>query len=356
MPDSFQQEAFLLLLRQGLWNNQEDSSKLFPLSPGDWSAIYNMAVKQTVQGIVYDGIMQLPAEHRPPRQLLIKWTVVIDSLERINRQHQAAQNILAKIFETEPDIKYQILKGQSIAKFYPNPLHRLCGDIDLYFGNEEQTEKANKRIEEKGIPVQRANGGEASYTINGVYIEHHSHLLDIHNPLLKKTSKKWEQEKFQSTNQLPIATHLLLSTHILKHWIDLGIGIRQLCDAAITLKALHDSTDKKELYYTCRQFNVLKWSKLLYSLLNKHLGLQDKYLPFPCKANPDAMMREILESGNFGHGDTRYGNRPQGKWKSKWHTWKIVYNKLHISLRYATSETIWWLTLLIYARLKEYFK
>ena len=53
--------------------------------------------------------------------------------------------------------------------------------------------------------------------------------------------------------------------------------------------------------------------------------------------------------------DERFGNRPEGKWKSKWHTWKIVSNKLHLSAVYAPYETWHWLTGLIGFRIKELF-
>lgn len=350
-----QKEAFMQLLRQGLWEKQEENNNIFPLSAEEWQTLYEMSIVQTVQGIIYDGIRYLSPEHRPPRQLLLRWVAQIDIMERRNKQQISTQEIINQIFTTQPAIKYQILKGQGIAAHYPNPLHRHCGDIDLYFCGDEETEKANRRIESLGIMVTRGKGGESSYILNNVEIEHHSHLLDLNNPLLKKEQKQWERERFATIDIIPtpIANHLLISTHILKHWIDLGIGLRQLCDAAIMLKALHEQTDKEELRHTLRKFNILSWSKLLYSLLNKHIGLPKEYLPFRCNANPDAMMEEIWESGNFGHGDTRYGKRPEGKWKSKMHTLKIVSNKLHISLRYATSETLWWLALLAYTRAKE---
>lgn len=50
------QKAFMLLLRQGLWDRQEDCSALFPLDEKEWNEIHSMARKQTVQGIIYDGI------------------------------------------------------------------------------------------------------------------------------------------------------------------------------------------------------------------------------------------------------------------------------------------------------------
>ena len=46
------QKAFMLLLRQGLWDRQEDCSALFPLDEKEWNEIHSMARKQTVQGII----------------------------------------------------------------------------------------------------------------------------------------------------------------------------------------------------------------------------------------------------------------------------------------------------------------
>ena len=82
------QKAFMLLLRQGLWDRQEDCSALFPLDEKEWNEIHSMARKQTVQGIIYDGIRLLPTEAVPPRKVLLGWMVEVDTLERVNRQHR----------------------------------------------------------------------------------------------------------------------------------------------------------------------------------------------------------------------------------------------------------------------------
>ena len=355
MLDNRLKQAFLVLLRQGLWSRKETATNLFPLTSEEWMQIYDMAVKQTVQGIVYDGISLLPKEWQAPRTILIRWTVAIDQLERMNRQQNTLLNTLPQIFGQEPAIPYQVLKGQGIAAHYPKPQHRICGDIDLYFGNEEQTEKANQRIESLGIQVERGKNGESNYILNGVLIEHHAHLIDLHYN--KKELKQWEANRFRQGKQTPdaVANHLLLSTHILKHLVNEGIGLRQLCDAAMALVRLSEVTDKQELEQLSRQWYIYRWNQLLYALLVKHIGMPEEYLPFPTRVNPDKLMDEVWESGNFGHGDKRFGNRPEGKWKSKWHTWKIVSNKFHLSAVYAPHETWHWLSGLIAVRLKELF-
>lgn len=350
--------AFLLLLRQGLWGKPEATDGLFPLTPQEWNRLYAMAVKQTVQGIVYDGIALLPVAQQPPRPFYIQWTVAIDTLERMNRQQQLLIEVFGHIFlaSSKRPIPFKVIKGQNVGCYYRNPLHRLCGDIDLYFGNEARTEEANHRIEQSGIPVERKLNGESGYTLEGVVIEHHSHLIDLH--YAAKELQEWESLQFQHPGQglPPTATHLLLSTHILKHLINEGIGLRQLCDVAMALVALHGQTDPQELAVLSRRWSIYKWNQLLYALLVKYLGLPQEYLPFPARYNPDRLMDEIWASGNFGHGDERFGQRPEGKWRSKWHTWKIVSNKLHLSAVYAPRETWAWLWGLFKVRFVELFK
>lgn len=323
------QKAFMLLLRQGLWDRQEDCSALFPLDEKEWNEIHSMARKQTVQGIIYDGIRLLPTEAVPPRKVLLGWMVEVDTLERVNRQHRETIKALQQIYVQSPSIPFLLLKGIGTADFYPHPEHRIAGDIDLWFGNKTQTEQANQRMEKLGLPVKRGTNGEASCLINRVLIEHHSRLIELHNPFLQKEIRQWEAGVFtNSQGKLPSeANHLLLSTHILKHLINEGIGLRQLCDIAMAFNALHSVTNKNELECICRKWHIHRWNRLLYALLIKYLGVPADLLPFSTSLCPDKLMQEIWESGNFGHRDERYGERPTGKWANKRYTLKRIFHK-----------------------------
>ena len=111
MLDNRLLQAFFLLLRQGLWNRKESTGSLFPLTPEDWKQLYEMAVKQTVQAIVYDGVRLLDKEHQPPRGMLIQWTVTIDHIERKNKQHLDTLRVLAQYFTHQAPLPFLLLKG-----------------------------------------------------------------------------------------------------------------------------------------------------------------------------------------------------------------------------------------------------
>lgn len=124
----------------------------------------------------------------------------------------------------------------------------------------------------------------------------------------------------------------------------------------MAFNALHSVTNKNELECICRKWHIHRWNRLLYALLIKYLGVPADLLPFSTSLCPDKLMQEIWESGNFGHGDERYGERPTGKWANKRYTLKRIFHKMHLSLGYAFDETFWWLAGLALLRFKEMIK
>ena len=64
------EKQLLALLKVGLWEISVESS-LFDKEV-DWKAIIKLSKEQTVSGIVYDGMLSLPQELRPPRIVLLQ--------------------------------------------------------------------------------------------------------------------------------------------------------------------------------------------------------------------------------------------------------------------------------------------
>ena len=71
---------------------------------------------------------------------------------RIEQSHAVLNDRLTRLvpmFQAE-GINAILLKGQGMARYYPNPLRRQCGDIDLYIGMEDY-DKACELVETWGI-------------------------------------------------------------------------------------------------------------------------------------------------------------------------------------------------------------
>lgn len=303
--------ALLYLLQTGLWGEQELGNE-FPLSAKQWRELYVYAQKHTIEGIVLDGIQFLPSALFPPRDLLMKWMVRIDQIERRNQEmNRCIQEQLS--FFNAHQLKPVLLKGQGVASLYARPDHRICGDIDWYFEGRDHYLKARTLLKEKGLYINDTAGFSSAYLWRNVLTEHHTRMFDIHNPLsfsfLDRLQKQYRPVQLKNAETAtgilipaPIMMALQVNVHILKHLLSFGVGLRQLCDSAQIYLAFKDEIDGLALKKIYKTLGILKWVHLLHAVLVKFLGLPVAYLPFelPKNINADWMMDEILKSGNFG--------------------------------------------------------
>lgn len=344
--------AMLFLLKGALWGQAKLPENVFPLSTQEWVSVYIMAGMQAVLGTAFQGLSILPKEFLPPAVLGAYWRKGVAQTERTNVLADAAIYNLQKLFQ-EGNLPIMVLKGQGVGSFYRQPFFRQCGDIDLFFGSMEAADRAADFVESKGYKVSRGMDSDSNFGFQGIFIEIHSRIVEQHNYFTRKYLRKLEEEAFQKgmtvtrdkvSFQIPpaVMNHLLQSTHILKHLLNEGIGLRQLCDAAMSLHTLKDQTDAQELVRIFKKCDVYHWSKLLYALLVKYLDLPVEDLPMETHENPDKLMEEIWTTGNFGVMDERWGTRPEGEWKGRMHTARRILTKMWRFGKYAKLEVISW--------------
>ncbi|UIR55995.1 nucleotidyltransferase family protein [Sphingobacterium sp. SRCM116780] len=343
--------AFFYLLQAGLWEEENTLSPVFPLNLQEWEFLYRQSMEQTVEGIIYDGLQRLPIHQQPPRDLLLKWLVRIEHIERRNTWMNMIIGQQVQFFANH-QIDIVLLKGQGLAQYYPKPLHRICGDIDWYFPMEKMYDKANQLILDQGLNLSYTAGYSSNYIWNTCDVEHHQRLFDLHNPFCKNFLKKLEkkEQKNKTSKQIngvslpipaPLINVLQVNSHILKHLLSFGIGMRQLCDAAILYYALKKEINGMALQRIYRKLGIEKWVDQLHHVLVHYIGLPQEDLPYALsQQSADWMMEDILLSGNFGFHDERYrqaeeqnkGNRVQVK--------KRLWNRFTTYFPYAPIEAI----------------
>lgn len=356
--------ALFVLLRAGLWEKSPEDQSLFPLSGTSWRRIFDLAKRQTVVGIVYDGLCRLPDSLMPPEEVLLHWVAEISAIETRNRRTNAALAELYSLFGSH-GLNPVLLKGQGVSLLYGHPLLRACGDIDFYFPTREEHEYATTVIGKQIRTVGRKADGSLYYEWQGIEVEHHSRLLDISNPFIqdyldgKKHEWGYEKALLSPENVVevivpsPQLNLLLLNTHIMKHAMGWGIGLRQLCDMARACYRLHDKVDATAMEEFCHRTGIGKWSRLLHSFLTDYLGLPPVFSPYQGDTLlPRPLLEIVMKSGNFGNSIREKSVGSQSVWKRKMNTSFSFLRNIRFSCAYMPGETFWTYTQLLAGQFK----
>lgn len=356
ITDSIIKDSFLTLLRMGLWGKREESLLHFPLDEQQWNVVWEIAVSQTVEGIVYEGVLLLPVELMPPQALLLRWVARMDTIERYNKKLREVCSILQKGFRGN-GITCILLKGLGLGANYNNPNARVGGDIDLYFPKESFFEQANKLVASKKVKVHKGDHHSTLYSFRGVMVEHHTRMIDIFNPFVRKYLKQIQADELEKCLSLRIEdvditipsnvlAHVQANAHILKHYMGFGVGLRQFCDVARLSVVSDIMANKSRLQTIYKEIGLERWMRLVYTFLVENLGLPAECSLYPLKENSDTkkLLRDILESGNFGFHDMRFreenARRTDRYIKRDSIVRRIVPHILFL-MRYVPQEVFW---------------
>jgi len=349
-------DAFFYLLKLGLWGSKNDSMQFPVLNNNEWSLIYEIAVSQTVEGLVYEGILSLPNMYYPPYEILLRWTAKIDSIERFNKKVRFTLSNLSEGL-AKSNISFILLKGLGLAENYRNPLLRVSGDLDLYFTDINNYNKANSLLLTKGCIIKKGDHNSTFYTFNNVEVEHHTKMIDVYNPFLQKYIKKLIESELPKFKEIEInnryilipsylISHVQANAHILKHYMGFGIGLRQICDVARLCYMKEESFDGNELKMVYSKLGLSKWTNVLHNILVKDLGLDPSKLPYAIESDykTDSIICDILNSGNFGFHDIRFRETDVTRLKSNQKRDRIyqrVIPHIYKLMKLTPSEVFW---------------
>ena len=170
----------LNLLRCGLWE-EDVNLPLFASNKANWPGLFELAQKQAVTGVVFDALKHLPAELQPPRALYLQWCGLVAKIETRN---ELMNKVIGALNETLRgyEISPVLLKGQGVARYYRNPLRRICGDIDIYVSPEE-FDRAQLCLRDSGAELLAYQEEKhAEYRFGGEALELHHVMNRFKNP------------------------------------------------------------------------------------------------------------------------------------------------------------------------------
>lgn len=351
------QQAFFSLVRAGLWNTPADAALFRGLTPAQWLELHRLAHTQSLLAVVFDGLNTLPADLRPPRPLYLQWAAQTLQIEQANDRLDRMIVRLDRLY-TDAGLHPVLLKGQGMAACYRQPRHRQCGDIDVYLGKDGQP-RANRLLLEAGAQeTGEESDKHASYELDGVHVENHRLVNRTNNPLANRRFRRLVREWYpQGTERRigmptppPTFNALYIFLHAFEHFLNSGIGLRQLCDWCCLLRTRRADLDDARFVRDLRRLGLLRAARAFGYVCVSRLGLPSDCLPFDtegCRRLGEDLVDEIFATGNFGKHDRRVAPRPKGYWRGKWHTFCRATRRVARLYGYAPVEACFYPVTLI---------
>ena len=308
----------------GVYEGKEflDGSALKDL---DWNTFYEFAKKQTLVGVVFDGIQKLLKDAAPNLELLMRWFGIN---QKIMQRNNVLNEATVAIYNKVKAFRYSccILKGQGNAVMYPNPSARIPGDVDVWVnaGRDEIRSLAHSLAENANEHVDDESFNHIGLTVNGITVELHSTPGFMANFVYNRRLQRWLKQKVdeQCSNMVALPNDVGLVAvpthsfnivyqlyHLYHHYFYEGVGLRQVVDYYFVLVKSEERRVKNSiaLERELKHLGLWKFAGAMMFVLYKVMGMPKDKMIAPMDAKRGQMLLDdILNGGNFGHSDERH--------------------------------------------------
>lgn len=303
------------------------------VSAEDWEWLYRQCGRQSVLGVAFSAINTLsagkPETLGMPHQLYLKWFYQAEGIRSLNERHYACSSELTQKFAAE-GCQTLILKGQANSLLYPDKFIRQTGDIDIWVsGGREAVIALLSRMNLMDGAVVSSHDVGLRKDLFGVEVEvHFDCIQSANNPFANKRLRAFLAGEMGAAHLVPAGDTkdapsfyvpsnkfalVMQLSHIYKHLLGLGVGLRQVMDYCVLLRASSDG-ERADVAARLESLGLNRIAGALMWVLSEYLGLESQYL----LCAPDArrgriLLREIMLDGNFG----KHAQRKRGgvfKW------------------------------------------
>lgn len=297
----------------------------FPaLTDEEWEALYELSRKQSVSAFTFRTVEYLGKDATIPRKLKLKWFYLAEKIRERNALLNRRSVELVDMFRKD-GFDCCVLKGQGNAALYPHPTDRTSGDIDLFvmpsgrhLSIDERRQLvidyARKRFPRTGLRYLHIN-----YPVfSDAPVELHFFPTFMNNPLYNHRILTWMEGQMaeqcqnmvalsENGDSIPVPTYsfniVYQLSHMMRHFFDEGIGLRQFLDYYFLLSAAHGhiKIDKGELERLLRHLGLRKFAGATMYIMREVFNMEDDLMIVPVdERRGRTLMAEILRGGNFG--------------------------------------------------------
>ena len=308
---------FICILKAGLNlspTTTVEAEALKSCGAEEWKAMADLAVKQSVAGVFFDGMQHLyhtygdvlPKEDWA-REVKGRLFGITMQLEQRNRKQVAVMNKVGSFLKRH-GCQMMVMKGQACATMYPNPLHRSIGDIDCYLYNDY--EKGNELIRQTGVHVDDSWYKHSEFCIKGETFENHQYFVTTRggkrykrldavlkkeaysNLPLKGEANQLDNKSNPSGEQFGGGVHyppvmfnaLFLTYHACIHFVSEGLRLKQVLDWVMFVKVHQEEVDWKALHAMCKEFKLDRFLSVMNAIAVEVFGVEKKATEMECES------------------------------------------------------------------------
>lgn len=334
----------------------------------EWEMLFRMAESQALLGVCFAGVKRLQeVQNGMPMPLFMQWLGIAAKIQQRNEDMDRKSAEVWKLLN-RAGLNCAILKGQGVARYYKlrdeslelraNSFEKLrqSGDIDVWVkgGFDVVHDFVQKTRPTNDIAYHRFHYDLFADT--EVELHHRPTLMRnlFDNRRLQQWCDSFGADSFIMTEKgfavPPLSfNRIFILTHIYRHFLFEGIGLRQLMDYYFVL--LEQKANKAQIRQETELLSLLKMKRFTGAVmwvLGHVFGLEREcMLCEPDENEGRFILDEIMQTGNFGQGDRRY------KGYGKMH--RMSRHGLHLLMHYP-SEVVWTPVWLVYHRIWKYRK
>ena len=340
------EDCFFRLLQiaigQTAYNQVEISDK-------DWSAIYDLAIEQSLVGVILRAvdILGKNGNSLPKEDLLFQWIGDGEIIKNRNTEVNHACEQMTSWFKSK-GYSSCILKGQGVACLYTNPEDRQAGDIDIWVNADR--DEIIKIMRNDGIDVTFVDyvNSHASF-YDDIDVEVHFRPTWMYNPIANRKVQRWimANKDVQMVHFFEkcgfcyptIGFNIVFSLlHIFRHVFMEGIGLRQLTDYYFILT--HSTREERnDAFHVLQSFGLSKFVATVMYIMRRVFDIdKDFLLCEPNVGEGEFLLSEILRGGNFGFYDDRIKRIPD---EHRWRRGLENIKRNMLFLRHYPNEVVW---------------
>lgn len=236
-----------------------------------------------ISAIAFDGLekaVKCNPEYKDkiPKPLLLQWCGQAVHQTSLFKKNWSAACSLALLL-SEHNIEAVVLKGRSIANYYPIPEHRYSCDLDLYVAGVDW-ERACEILETKGIRLEREVYKEVEFIYDGLYVEMHRYITPVRGNktllqferYLRSILQDYPKTYFEGTSLLcpPLMfTVMLFIEHSLGDLLHGKLTLKHVMDWIVLRK---QAINRPEVESICKDFGFDRFLMLIDSLADAMEG------------------------------------------------------------------------------------